>query len=423
LGEKNAFIESSTGGRIARNLIFVTNDEKSDWVYGPTKRLIEITGEKKEVPNKDPVFKLADPRLVAEFRATVGHDKIHIVTLPILVKALSTIRPKGLESLASAIQIEDKVRKAREAEVTAIAATGDPGYGSTMAKVEELQSDSELAFNATVPVRPLDDHSNVAGFLFKYRLDALRDSAYELDESDPVDVAIKALKSHNWYIQNPAVLSIKTFRDARVEPHKWFILGRNVYQAACGNAQKALEFMKNLDIELIRFPQQPANHLLSGMLYEIYFNSNGEFRRTPKAAHIEEIMKEVTKEQFKQARDFITSQLSGYVDKISFEPGSTDSLPLFIKITEERSQNNEKLKKIFILQSIEFLDKERIGTGSALDIFFRSGPSKAAIAQIKSELSNSYAVPEWAINVQLNLPEYVNEMLLLPEGKSLNLER
>lgn len=422
LGQKKGFIHSATEEKKPRDLIFVTNDEKADWVYGPTKRLIEIKGEKKEVPNREPVLKLADPRLVAEFQATVGHDKIHIVTLPILVKALSTIRPKGLENLASAIQIEDKVSKAREAEVTTQGAPADEESGAT-GTTEKLKHAAEPVLDATRPTPLEENDSTVAGFVYEYPLDALRDSAYELDESDSIDAAIKALKSHNWYVQNPAVQNIKKFRDAGMEPRKWFVLGRNIYQAACGNAQKALEFMKNLDIELARFPQQTAIHLLSGMLYEIYFNSDGEFRRTPKAAHIEEIMKAAMKAEFKPSCDFITSKLNNHENNIVFKPGSADCLPLFIKITEEQSEDDGKIKQTFVLQSVEFFGKERITMEDQIDAFFRSGLSRTTIDQIKSELSNSYAVPEWAIDVQLNLPQYANKMLLIPVGKLLNLSR
>src|SRR5690606_39949889 len=67
----------------------------------------------------------------------------------------------------------------------------------------------------------------------------------------------------------------------------WFVLGRNIYQAACGNAQKALEFIRDIDIQLARFPEEIANHILSGALFEVYFDGQGVLRSESKSEQID----------------------------------------------------------------------------------------------------------------------------------------
>lgn len=427
--KKNPTIKTATGEDTPRHVLFVTNDEKSDWVYSPTKRLLIKGGAVQEIGNINPAIKLPDPRLVAEFRASTGHDQFHITTLPMLVKALSTIRPKGLESLASAIQIEDKGGSLTSETVAESADAKDllsdmkisiqPEVIVVAQNSEPYQTENQ----GTATIRP-ENAPNIS-----YPPDALRDGAYEADAPGDINEVIRALRSQNWYTQNPAVQRLKEFRQENFEPGQWFVLGRNIYQAACGNAQKSLEFMKNLDIELSRFPSESANHLLSGMLYEIYFNRDGNFRHIPKAAHIEQIMREATNERYQQSQTFILSLLVQYNNWVPFKPGATEILPLEINISEGEVVTTEVAKPTLALQSVKFLGQEKLielegeNTSQLSGLFSGWGRSSLTASQIKSELSDNYAIPKWAIRIQLNMPGHENAKLHIPEGKALDLDR
>ena len=243
-------------------VLFVTNDEKPDWVYAPAKRLVEVKGVRKEVGNRDPVIKLPDPRLVAEFHATVGHEEFYISTLPMLIKALSSIRPKNFESLASAIQIEGEDREdtsESEGENEAVSPISDSSILPPEASRIVTNGLAPEVIVTTGEDRNVVDTSPPPSLArFVYPADALRDGAYEADAPGAINEIIRALRSHDWYTQNPAIQKIKEIRPAPFEPGQWFVLGRNIYQSACGNAHQALEFLKNLDIELSRFPQETA---------------------------------------------------------------------------------------------------------------------------------------------------------------------
>ena len=99
--------------------------------------------------------------------------------------------------------------------------------------------------------------------------DAIQDRLYPADARSEINAIIRALKSHNWYTLNPAVVKIRILRSEQYPASSWFVLGRNLYQAAYGNSQKALEFMAALEAQLGQFPPETAQHLLAGMLYEI----------------------------------------------------------------------------------------------------------------------------------------------------------
>jgi hypothetical protein len=57
-----------------------------------------------------------------------------------------------------------------------------------------------------------------------------------------------------------------------------FVVGRNLYQCACGNERKAVATLKSLRRELATIPEDRCLDLLNGMFFEVYFNASGEFR-------------------------------------------------------------------------------------------------------------------------------------------------
>ena len=91
---------------------------------------------------------------------------------------------------------------------------------------------------------------------------------------------LTALKSHNWYTQSPAIDSIFKLDWDHLRDDEVFVLGRNIYQCACGTERNALGILKNLRRELAKIPEKAALHLLNGMFFEVYFNGEGEFRET-----------------------------------------------------------------------------------------------------------------------------------------------
>jgi hypothetical protein len=69
-----------------------------------------------------------------------------------------------------------------------------------------------------------------------------------------------------------------------------FVLGRNIYQAACGSANSAVNFLTHLNANLARLPENVAFHVLNGVLFEIYFDSTGLKRKKAKAGRIDEVV-------------------------------------------------------------------------------------------------------------------------------------
>ena len=80
---------------------------------------------------------------------------------------------------------------------------------------------------------------------------------------------IEKLRSYNWNTQNPAIKKMLTMPVNLLNKNQLFILGRNLLQAS-GAAHEAKIFMENISKNINQYTVDNENHLLNGILYEIY---------------------------------------------------------------------------------------------------------------------------------------------------------
>lgn len=133
---------------------------------------------------------------------------------------------------------------------------------------------------------------------------------------------ITGLKSHDWYRQNPAVVRITPDALAAATKDQCFVLGRNLYQAACGGANSASAFMGNLKTSLAPLPGQTGFHFLNGILFEIYFDRAGLFRKKAKTDRLDEVFALEEDNQYAESFRFLQKQLQPYRERLFYFPGS-----------------------------------------------------------------------------------------------------
>ena len=90
---------------------------------------------------------------------------------------------------------------------------------------------------------------------------------------------IVSLKSCDWYKQNPAINKLNSITSANVDINTLFLLGRNLLQTAIGGEFAANAIFNDLANWLNSWFSGKDNHVLNGILFEIYFNSEGKFRQ------------------------------------------------------------------------------------------------------------------------------------------------
>lgn len=152
---------------------------------------------------------------------------------------------------------------------------------------------------------------------YTYSETSLADKYFALiDKDDNIIKIISNLKVHNWYTsQNPAMellyeQNLNKLEESIENANKLFVLGRNIYQAACGNAEKPMEFIKNLNTYFNIYSDFVIYHIYNGILYEIYFDSNNILRERPKSNYKDDVFSLDKNPRLKKSIEFINNALA-----------------------------------------------------------------------------------------------------------------
>lgn len=404
-------------------VLFVTNDQKSDWVYAPPKRTDIVRGQRLARPNVNPRIKIIDPRLVAEFERVADHSNITISSLPSLVEGISRTSPSQIGQLAAAIQINLATQAPEEPEAARDVGNDHPSAESFdltdidgrdetetegQPEVETAPVDPEVLEAEQADFAPImqDQGAAVQEEALDFGEDGYRDAAYEADAPGDINEVIRALRSLNWYVQNPAIEKIKTLRGASFSPTSWFVLGRNVYQAACGNAQKAMNFMSNLDIQLDRFDGPAADAMLAGMAFEIYFDKHGELRTRGKAGYLDKVLSVLVLNRYAHVREFVQRRLTLANAQLLYRPGEQRSLTLVFTSTDlpapteapEAFQDALEQENTRLLDSLALDGVELLTNGVPSEAGAWLGTRRKYTADdICAEISTTLLIPRWAL--------------------------
>ncbi|EOV1630782.1 caspase domain-containing protein [Yersinia enterocolitica] len=184
------------------------------------------------------------------------------------------------------------------------------------------------------------EHTSLAGEFFfnlsttarinTYSPAAIKDKTFLIDESKWTHKTINALKSHNWYSQNPAIDVLTPKKLDGALKNNLFVLGRNILQAANGSANSAIDFIKGFREKTDGMNAEKRKALLDGIIFEIFFDSMGELRKIPKSNFFNDVFELQIYPEFKENFNFIASALSPYAKHFFRVPGS--NLPLSIDI-------------------------------------------------------------------------------------------
>lgn len=133
------------------------------------------------------------------------------------------------------------------------------------------------------------EHTSLAGeFFFNlslgvridlYAETALSDSLFVLDDAKASHRVIRELKSSTWPRQNPAVDGFKPDVANRASADSLFVVGRNLYQAACGGSHSAVTYLRDFASRSSGIEEPKRKAVLDGMLFEVFFDPNAQLRK------------------------------------------------------------------------------------------------------------------------------------------------
>jgi hypothetical protein len=205
-----------------------------------------------------------------------------------------------------------------------------------------------------------------------------------------INQVIARLLSNNWNFQNEAIDMLKAIPVQLIDSQTQFLLGRSILHATTTGAFRAENFFK-LDFHnnIEKYLQMNLNHVLNGILFEIYYNSEGEFRKKDfKNLYIDEIFELDVYENYKQSFNFIHNELVKITDCLIYLPDfPPKTFDLVIGLISEEGE------KKFLLSTARYQEKELI---LSLD---KVHPSDVTYVELKKIISKIFCVPQNRLNL------------------------
>jgi len=249
----------------------------------------------------------------------------------------------------------------------------------------------------------------------EYNSQAIKDSTYEINTKTTADTIVKELKSHDWHKQNPAIYKLKLIDAAIEDKNKLFLIGRNILQSACGSARAAISFMCNLEDELKKLHTGGKNHVLDGIIFEMFFNSSGGFRQDEiKDDFLEEIYKVLEVSSFKESLNFLVKILLPYRDIIFYIPTLNPtgiSFDIDFKIDSETND--------IILEGIKYEGQNVFVKQEYDEIWGTSSETHYIVFKyntLKRRIAKEIYIPLNKIVINTNIPIDDEQKLLYPDN-------
>jgi hypothetical protein len=175
-------------------------------------------------------------------------------------------------------------------------------------------------------------HISAAASIENYSATAIKDKTFILDESKLSHRTIRALKSQNWYTQNPALERLTGKEIDGASADSLFVLGRNILQAANGSANAAAEWIQRFSKRTQGMRPAKRKAILDGILFEIFFDSKGEPRKRPKINFFSEAFDLERYPEFRDSFDFIAGALASQASHMFAVPGKGQTVTTDVKL-------------------------------------------------------------------------------------------
>ena len=244
-----------------------------------------------------------------------------------------------------------------------------------------------------------------------YKHEYIADENFKSSGSE-IDEIIVDLKSHNYYTQKPALDRLAKIDPKTLDENEMFLLGRNILQTAIGGEFTANSIIKNLSTWLHKYSIGNVNHVLNGILFEIYFNSKGQFRmKNFKNELIDEIFLLEENEKYRTSFDFILKQLTPFRQFLFYLPENPPkALAIEIQFKEEKEKIFDDKEIVFHrLISIKHEGNELLKP-SENDFDTISVNKEQFFEKLKKEL----CVPSYRLRVSMNINEENLKRIYMP---------
>ncbi|CDG96329.1 conserved hypothetical protein [Xenorhabdus bovienii str. puntauvense] len=263
---------------------------------------------------------------------------------------------------------------------------------------------------AELIVRKLTKAGVLLGGHHAYSDSVKADVDYPIKSKGTIGKLVKDLKSYNWYIQSPAIDKIISLDWNTVSEDDAFVLGRNIYQCACGGENRAKEIINNIRKEFSSIPDARAFDIINGMFFEVYFDLEGEFRGEKlKSKMLPHLLKVQTMKRFLPCITFIRRALEPYKTELPFLPNfEPETINLNIKV---KKSDPPTVRGIYA-NEINILSTEDSPQGNLWRLSFKT----FTLHKLKVLLAEEWGISAKQIKTEITKGFSMEDELRLPEG-------
>jgi hypothetical protein len=270
---------------------------------------------------------------------------------------------------------------------------------------EHTSLSGEFYFNLSVGAR-----------IDTYSVTAVSDGLYALDPAESAHRMIRDLKSYTWPTQNPAVDTFGAAQANAYSDDALFVIGRNLYQAACGSARSAATYLTNFASKTQGMQPGKRKALLDGVLFEVFFDPKSKLRRKPKEWMSGDVFTLRQMPDLAASFDFITECLSPYAHRFHALPGRGHEVPVHVT-TKALSAGKGNLVEGVHLGGANIYWAEPDSWSPFVPEDTEAGHSHSqSLEEFERQLAKDMVVPKHLLKVTYDFDRHAVRTMLVPAG-------
>ena len=245
-----------------------------------------------------------------------------------------------------------------------------------------------------------------------YKKEVVADEQWQ-SQGTAIDQIIERLKSYTWDTQKSGIGRISSLNLQDVDESARFLLGRNVLQTAMGGEFNAQGIMERLATWLIIFQQGKDNHVLNGMLYEMYFDAKGRLRTDNfKSEYVDALYRLQTDVRYAKSFEFIKQQLLPFRDFLYYLPQNPPQV-LAIDVVIEKFEHLNFSKEPVVgyrLKSVKHENVELLHSAGNRSF----SQTEVSFDAFRNQLKSKLCVPSQFLRLSTNVDEAAIKYVSIP---------
>lgn len=251
---------------------------------------------------------------------------------------------------------------------------------------------------------------SIASEVKEYGPTALSDKLFVPDPNKLSHRIIKGLRVLTWGKQNAALGDFDADKLNKASADALFVLGHNIYQAACGNARAAVGFINAFVERTAVLDAEPRKALLDGMLFEIFFGSDGQLREYPKTSCFNEVFDLQAYEELWSSFDFIANCLAPAAVRFYAIPGSGHPVAADVTVDPDDPEAQNPITAVYV-------DGRNVLREADDIVIRRNWRDRLNTEELAAELSVQMLVPRRLLTVTINPPAESRHVVEFPRDR------